>query len=393
MVEISSCPVCHSGTSVRIEHRDDVPVMMHKLYDSAEAARQCRRGTLDMRQCQHCGFSWNAQFDASLVEYSESYENDQTHSPVFAAHVDERAKDVVHAERNNDALDFLEVGCGQGGFLRLVAREAGVQLRSAEGFDPAFRGEGFHEGLCRIHKTYFSEQTVGFLHHTPNVVASRHTIEHVPDPVSFLRAIRKSLGPKSNAVLFIETPCVDWILNNRAMQDIFYEHCSIFTATALDIALKRSGFDDVEIAHVFGGQYLWARATATQPKSSDCSLMRASYASPVPQDAMKRCLTEWQSRLSASAVEGKIALWGAGAKGITFAQVVDPNGELIDHVIDINPGKQNHFLPGTGLKVLAPQAAVSRGPRSVFVMNPNYLAEIEHMALLVGLSAQFIPVK
>jgi len=62
-------------------------------------------------------------------------------------------------------------------------------------------------------------------------------------------------------------------------------------------------------------------------------------------------------------------------------------------VIDINPGKQNHFLPGTGLKVLAPQAAVSRGPRSVFVMNPNYLAEIEHMALLVGLSAQFIPVK
>src|SRR6185312_9665119 len=141
MVEISSCPVCHSGTSVRIEHRDDVPVMMHKLYDSAEAARQCRRGILDMRQCQHCGFSWNAQFDASLVEYSESYENDQTHSPVFAAHVDERAKDVVHAERNNDALDFLEVGCGQGGFLRLVAREAGVQLRSAEGFDPAFRGE------------------------------------------------------------------------------------------------------------------------------------------------------------------------------------------------------------------------------------------------------------
>ena len=94
------------------------------------------------------------------------------------------------------------------------------------------------------------------------MIVSRHTIEHVPDPVAFLTAVRDALGERAEATIFLETPCVDWILRHDAMQDFFYEHCSLFTARALALALERAGFHAPRVEHVFGGQYLWARASA-----------------------------------------------------------------------------------------------------------------------------------
>ena len=197
---------------------------MNRLYATAADARAAPRGPLALLRCRACGFVWNAAFSAKFIAYDEAYENDQSHSRVFHAHIEERVRDVIAARA---PIDYLEIGCGQGGFIAEVAHMAGPRLRSAEGFDPAWRGaEG--DGLCgsRIHKAYFDIDAVERLAYAPNVVVTRHTIEHVPDPVAFLAAIREALGPRSEAVIFIETPCVDWILHHNAMQDFFYEHCS-----------------------------------------------------------------------------------------------------------------------------------------------------------------------
>lgn len=51
-------------------------------------------------------------------------------------------------------------------------------------------------------------------------------------------------------------------------------------------------------------------------------------------------------------------------------------------IIDVNPAKQGKFLPGTGLEVRGPTAAVSRltAGATVFAMNSNYLPEIREMS-------------
>jgi tetratricopeptide (TPR) repeat protein len=51
-------------------------------------------------------------------------------------------------------------------------------------------------------------------------VVTRHTIEHVPNPVAFLSGIREALGPEAKTTIFVETPCIEWILGNEAMQDL-----------------------------------------------------------------------------------------------------------------------------------------------------------------------------
>ncbi|MFD0980308.1 methyltransferase, partial [Tropicimonas aquimaris] len=61
-------------------------------------------------------------------------------------------------------------------------------------------------------------------------------------------------------------------------------------------------------------------------------------------------------------------------------------------VIDINPYKQNRFLPGTGIQVMAPQALAATPPDTVIVMNPVYLDEIARSLADIGLSPEIVAV-
>ncbi|MGC2220999.1 MAG: class I SAM-dependent methyltransferase [Methylocella sp.] len=367
-----SCPVCMAGQLVDLDSPCEVPVLMNRLYPTAADARAVPLGPLVLRRCLQCGFVWNAAFRADLIDYDEAYENDQSHSSVFHSHIEERVRDVIAA---SELIDYLEVGCGQGGFIAELARLAGPRLRSAEGFDPAWRGHD-GEGPCgsRIHKTYFGVDTVDRLEHTPNVVVIRHAVEHAQDPILLLTTIRNALGARSEAVIFVEMPCVDWILSHDAMQDLYYEHRSIFTARALGTALLSAGFFAPRVSHVFGGQYLWVRAQASGDAASD------EFEKPLPFAAIEgmhqRFAQKWLARAAEAAQSGSISIWGAGAKGANFALLVDSEGTIFDHVVDINPAKQGLYLPGSGLRVIPPAESVGRRTATYFVMNPNYLDEI-----------------
>lgn len=384
-----TCGVCGAADTLSVDFRASVPVMMHRIYETVEAARAAERGTLDVVACQGCGFVWNRAFDSGLIDYDEQYENEQTYSLAFNDHVMERVADVVAAVPSDDEIRYLEVGSGQGGFIEKVAKSAGVRLRTAEGFDPAWRGNNdSFNSLVKIHKSYFDERSAHLLQCRPNVVVSRHTIEHVPDPIAFLTTIRRALGPEADAKVFIETPCVEWILQHLAMQDFFYEHCSLFTAASLGYALARSGFGVVGVRHVFGGQYLWCEATTISgpPSNPPRRKTHDDYA-----DARSRFVKHWRHSVELARRDGGVAIWGAGAKGVTFAGLVDPDNVLLDHAIDVNPNKQGRHLAGSGLIVLAPEAAVQRAPRTIFVMNPNYLSEVRVLAENAGIAARLVP--
>src|SRR6476620_6404652 len=136
-----SCPVCDETRPISLNGAAEVPVIMNRVYATCAAARAVPRGLLELMGCRVCGFVWNRAFQAKLITYDGDYENDQTHSPAFAAYLHARATDVVAAVPVGDKVDYLEIGCGQGRFILEVANVAGKRLASAEGFDPAWRGK------------------------------------------------------------------------------------------------------------------------------------------------------------------------------------------------------------------------------------------------------------
>lgn len=385
------CPICEDESGVSLSQPMEMPILMNRIYATAEEGRSAARGTLDFVSCRRCGFTWNRAFDPSLIKYDKEYENDQSWSPAFRAHMKARVVDILQSVGDDRKVNYLEVGCGQGRFIEEVVEVAGERLCSAYGFDPAWRGEeGSGPSGSHIYRRLFDIEAEPLLSDTPNIVVSRHTIEHVSDPVGFLSSVRAALGAKSRATIWIETPCVTWIFRHRAMQDFFYEHCSLFTARSLAHALEKSGFARPRVQHVFGDQYLWAEAVA-----SDCNVAKSVT---VHQDhaSLANLLSEftnsWRPEIARAAEAGPVALWGAGAKGVSFSIIVDPKCELIDHVVDVNPHKQGHYLPGSGLPVVSPEGSAARSPHTIYVMNPNYMDEISATVREVGLSAKLISV-
>ena len=173
------------------------------------------------------------------------------------------------------------------------------------------------------------------------------------------------------------------------MQDLFYEHCSIFTADALGYAMEKSGFGAVDVRHVFGGQYLWATgeagAVVDSPRLPDTDFAQLGAAGP-------KFTEKWSEAVRSARQSGRVAIWGAGAKGVTFALLTDPEAQMLDYAIDVNPSKQGLHLAGSGLQVVSPSAAAERKPDTVFVMNPIYLDEIRSIMRAQGLQADLIPI-
>jgi hypothetical protein len=75
-----------------------------------------------------------------------------------------------------------------------------------------------------------------------------------------------------------------------------------------------------------------------------------------------------------------VALWGAGAKGVTFANLIDSERQDLDCIVDLNPEKQGHYVPGTGHPIVSYRDLCERGVTAAILMNPNYRQE--NLALL-----------
>lgn len=369
---VHQCPVCESLRLTPFLLRKQVPVHQNLVFSSQEAARAVTRGDLDLVVCEDCGFVFNRGFDLSRLAYGEDYDNTQSCSAYFDAYLDGLVKDLVDRQGVRDCT-IVEVGCGKGQFLRKLVSFPGAG-NNGFGFDPSYVGADTDlDGQLVFRRCYYDDTCTDV---AADVVVCRHVIEHVAQPMTLLRSVRAALAHSPKARVFFETPCVEWILRNQVVWDFFYEHCSLFTAASLSLAFQRAGFAVERVEHIFGGQYLWLEARLSDtvlPAGQSCA---ESAALARDYEAGEETLRQkWLSRLLALKAQGKVALWGAGAKGATFANLVDPNCMLIDCLVDLNPNKQGRYIPGTGHPIIAPADLPRRGVKYAVLMNPNYREE------------------
>ncbi|MEG4392885.1 class I SAM-dependent methyltransferase [Microcoleus sp. BROC3] len=336
------------------------------------SAIQINRGNLNLAVCEDCGFIFNQDFDGSKLSYGKEYDNTQTYSPSFESYICELARSLIY-DKNVQNCSVVEVGCGKGSFLRKLV-ESEEWGNTGYGFDPSYVGaETIFDGRLKFEKRYYDSECAN-IH--ADVVVCRHAIEHIPDPLSLLFSVRQALVHSPQARVFFETPCVEWILRNQVIWDFFYEHCSYFTAQSLATAFEVAGFQVESVEHIFEGQYLWLEATipaekpAVTKKPAFISILANQFAR-----LERELIGKWEIKIQELASHGKVALWGAGAKGVTFANTIDPDRKWIDCIIDLNPNKQGKYIPGTAHPIVSYQDIAERGITTAILMNPNYHQE------------------
>ena len=384
-----ACAICGASHSLALDTRGRVPIAQNLVFPTREAAVSCGEGALDMRRCTACGFVWNDRFDPALLVYDTTYDNDQSFSPRFRGHLDEVATIVADRLGGVTDVDVLEVGCGQGRFLSVLASRLGESWRSAAGYDPVWKGNSsaLPRG-ARIRGEHFSAGSMRPGDPSPDAAVIRHVIEHVPDPIGFLQSIRDALA--EGTPLFVETPNVDWILRQGAFFDFYYEHCSLFTPHSLGLALTRSGFTLEEEHVLFDGQYMLTVAAASAAACETSKQGRfddLGYASR--RDHFLKALG---TVIDQRRRHGRVALWGSASKGVTLCLMLSQVEGRIDCVIDINARKQGGFMPASGTPIVSAAEAHRRGVRSVVVVNPAYMDEVDALCREAGLDFELISI-
>jgi len=384
----ATCPVCGSNSTEVFLRRNRVPVHQNILYRDKNAAISAKRGDLLLSVCEKCGFVFNQAFDASKLDYGEAYDNTQTASPFFEKYLDELAGYLVN-EKNVRDCHIVEIGCGKGEFLKKLVLDP-LWANIGVGFDPSYVGPAYDPGgRLKFEKRFYGEDAAEDI--AADVVICRHVIEHVPDPVGLMLMVRKALKGSFRGRAFIETPCVEWILSKCVFWDFFFEHCSYFSKTSLGWAAKFAGLKVLNVKHVFGGQYLWLETGRSNGfhrppgNPSDIVDLAQSYAR-----SEERLVLEWKERIDSWRARGAVALWGAGAKGVTLANLVDPECERLACLVDLNPNKQGCFVPGAGHPIINYLELPKFSVRTVYLMNPNYRDENSNLLRQARLDIELI---
>lgn len=346
---ITNCPICKSNNLTDFVTRKQVPVHQNLAYSTQKLAINASRGDMIFSICEECGFVCNRAFEFEKLEYGDGYENSQLHSEIFNQHVNNIINNLIQVDKKKN-LKIIEIGCGNGQFLiKLMAQIDKSNL--GYGFDPSFKKDILIlDKNIHFEQKYFSSNLINFI---SDIVISRHVIEHIPKPIPFLQEIKKIVG--KNSKVFIETPTIDWILKNNIFWDFTYEHCSFFSFNSLTTAFEIAGLKVKNKKEIFGGQYIWMEGK----KIPECDISKHNKETirlaKEYQKIENSLIQSWLEKLLKLQKNGKIALWGAGGKGTTFANLLDPKTTLFDCIIDINPKKWNKFIPGSGHVIINPK--------------------------------------
>lgn len=371
---------------------DRVPVHSVLLMATAEEARTYTTGAIALGLCPTCGFISNVKFNAAVHDYSQAYEATQSYSPTFSQFNRGVAQGLID-RYDLHHKDIIEIGCGHGEFLILLCD---LGPNRGIGFDPAYIEDRIqHPAKERITfiQDFYSEK---YGHYRGDFVCCKMTLEHIPETAVFMRTVRRSIGQNLDTIVFFQVPNAAYVMRDVAFWDVYYEHCSYFSAASLAYLFWQAGFEVLDVATEYDDQYLMIEARPLpQPQLARLAELRPAV-EQTQQDArhfaaqVTTARAAWRVRLNELRAQGqKVVIWGSGSKGVAFLTTLGVTDEVA-YAVDINPHRHGTFMAGTGHEIVGPEFLRTYRPDVVIIMNPVYKAEIERDLNALGLQPELI---
>jgi len=379
-----NCPNCFNSNTRDFLTIKNAPVHSLAIAKSYEEAVSIPRKDITLSFCHNCGFIYNSTFDTTINYYTKGYEDQQGFSPTFKKFITGITTRFIE-KYDVKNKDIIEIGCGKGDFISLLCE---LGENRGIGIDPAYvDGRIKPNPNLKFIKDFYSQEH-GDL---PNdVIVCRHTLEHIHATNDFVRTIRNSIKDSKDVVLFFEVPSIVRILKIQAFWDIFYEHCTYMSPGSLARLFRMNKYEILDMYLEYDEQYLFIEAKPVDRVSEKIHFLEESV------DELKQLVEEFETKINDQLStwrtklidmknqNKKVVVWGGGSKSVGFMTNFD-DIKLIEHVVDINPHMQGHYIPGIGKQYVGPEFLKGYKPDVVIIMNGVYKNEIGNMLTDMGL--------
>lgn len=312
---------------------------------------------IDLRvwRCDVCSF---VQIDPAFDEsYYDDYLMTVSHSSQMQAYQREQAREFVARFGLQDKR-IVEVGCGDGNYLDHL-HAAGARV---VGNEPSAKFRALAEARGYVVHSDYVHRSAPVPDGPYDAFACRQVLEHVADPREFLLGIRKSISP--DGVGLVEVPSLEQALGSHRFYDFFADHLNYFSLSTLRLALESTGYDVLETSHGMNGEFNVAIVRVAR------SLTFQGFNEKVHD--LLGSLRVWVQEQRA--LGRRIAVWGAGGKGLSAMAV--SGLEAIEYVIDSDPHKQGLHTPVQHLRVVPPEQLLHDPVDAIVLTALAYKAEI-----------------
>ncbi len=252
----------------------------------------------------------------------------------------------------------LEVGCGHGEYLALLA-EAGADAHGLE-HAPAAVAACRAAGL-QAHEGFLDDPSERLAGAPFDGFAILNFLEHLPTAPLTLQAIAANLTEGASGL--VEVPNFDMILRAGLFAEFIPDHLFYFTRDTLTALLARNGFEVLDCRPAWHDYVL--SATVRKRRPLDLRPLQAC------QDALRAAFDACLGRFA----PGRVAIWGAGHQALALISLMDL-APRIAYVVDSAPFKQGRYTPATHLPIVAPERLAAGDVDAVIVLAASYSDEV-----------------